>query len=161
MLIMNSVSVNIKSIVPFITAPIWEYNICRKIIEDSSIDGKKYRKQIAYMNNSVRIGNKLYDVLINESKSVIKIITYIMNNLGYNENIIELSPIKLSTRIKLSTSNISTAINRCIKLNIIKRLSDIEGFENASKKFYTVNHNYIFNGSIQELDNAYRKLKNK
>ena len=156
---MNDIELFIRNSVPYIIDVSIASNIKRTFTTDFDVNGKPYRKQIAYMENTTRIGNILVKILAEEPKVVCNVIYYIINHLSYNRNIIELSPREIAKEIGNTESNISKAITRCGELTIIKRLNTVKGYEAASRKLWIVNHNYIFNSSIQELDNAYNRLK--
>lgn len=136
-------------------------NIKSKTIDDKSDSGSKYRKTISYMDNTTRISKNLVLLIHDKSKSVARIVDYIINNLGYNETNIILRPSIIANIYKDDIANISRGIKELTKLDIIRKISDIIPNDILPKNTYAVNFNYICNGNIHEIKQELLKQRNK
>lgn len=128
-----------------------------KIVKDvkgeEDINGKPYDKYIYYMEHLIHTNQKLLSIICKEPKAVQLVVSYIIDNLPRNKNIIELNAKKLSTPLKQQYCHITSAINKLLSLDIIRRLNLLKEHTNKDKHIYVVNHNYIFNGNIKKLYN--------
>ena len=65
---MNDIELFIRNSVPYIIDVSIASNIKRTFTTDFDVNGKPYRQQIAYMENTTRIGNILVKILAEEPK---------------------------------------------------------------------------------------------
>lgn len=136
-------------------------NIRTRKIDDKSDSGDKYKKTISYMEEAIRIRQDLILMLHSKSISVVRVVDYITKHLGYNETTILLSASSIAREYNDDRSNIHKAIKELVTLDIIRKISDYIPNSSLPKYTYSVNFNYICNGSIHEIKKELLKQRKK
>ena len=129
------------------------------VVTDIDDDGDEYRKTVKYMPNKCLIDNALFNILRKEPYYVSRVVSYIINNLVYGTNTLELKGTLIAEIEHLDNSDVSKALTRLQELEIIKAVADIDYYKDkkVSKKLYTINHNYIFKGNFMKLKKEFKE----
>lgn len=134
------------------------------MIKDSKdVEGNNFKQEVPYVAETRKINVKLIGILSKESKTLMKIVDYIINNLQYNTDNILLIPAEVALAINDDKSNISKALKRLKELNLIERACEREDLKDTKvdKYLYFVNPNYIFFGDAEQLRRDYNEQYGK
>ena len=129
-----------------------------------SITGTTYKSRVCFMKNMPKCSSKVLDICLDEKPYVGKVLRYIFktiihNDTNYGKNGILLDNATVAKNTGVNITNVSKAISRLKELDVIRPIKSIEAFKNRrniSSKVYIINHNVIFNGNIEKLEEDFK-----
>lgn len=142
--------VNKQLVIPHINAgfPITIQSMIKPL---KSTDNVTYNTDIYYIEGAVHITSKFTEIMNTVRSSYARMILhYVVENIEYGTNVIELKPKVLKTLFETDDAKISKAIKELIDLEFMVRGSNIPTC-NLKHYQYVINHNCLYKGNIKNL----------
>ena len=117
--------------------------------------GIEVQINIYVMPDTLRVTKQIFSLLAKLSPTALRILDYISNKVNYNDLTIVLNATILAEKFDVKRETVSRGISELVDAEFLtKTIDDIEDEDKklCSPKRYTFNANYLYFGSIEELD---------